>query len=256
MINKALKKLVLGSFNFFGYRVIKNFEGGINIGRNYRNLDSSITILSFLKYYQPKILFDIGANNGAWTSTFYKHCNTLEKVVFFEPQRKYQKNLESLNLGNTSKTIFQCGLADNNDKLVIHGGNEVASFLELNERVPQLGEVLNEEEVVDVKVLDEMVRDHQLPFPDLIKVDVQGFELKVLRGAKNTIKNCKYLILELSFEEVYLTQEPLSNIFKFLEDNNFVLVDFGFEWRVDYKPSKRILQIDGIFANKMNALLN
>jgi hypothetical protein len=88
-----------------------------------------------------------------------------------------------------------------------------------------------------------------LPQPDTIKIDVQGYELEVLKGGVNTFKNTSYVILELSFDKFYEGQYNTSELFKMMEDLGFVMIDTGFEWRKDYKINNRLLQIDGIFEN-------
>ena len=50
---------------------------------------------------------------------------------------------------------------------------------------------------VKTRTLDSIVAERNLPLPDLIKMDVQGAELDVLKGAANTLAHCKDLILEL-----------------------------------------------------------
>ena len=45
--------------------------------------------------------------------------------------------------------------------------------------------------------LDKVAKQQIFPYPDLIKIDVQGSELDILKGATTTLKYCKYLIVEL-----------------------------------------------------------
>ena len=97
--------------------------------------------------------------------------------------------------------------------------------------------------------MDDLIIDQKLSQPDTIKIDVQGYELEVLKGAANTIKNTHFIILELSFDEFYMGQYKISDLFKFMDDNGFILIDTGFEWRKEYNINNRLLQIDGIFAN-------
>ncbi|NDE13742.1 FkbM family methyltransferase [bacterium] len=47
------------------------------------------------------------------------------------------------------------------------------------------------------RTLDSIVTEHGLPLPDLIKIDVQGAEIDILKGAAATIQNCERLIVEL-----------------------------------------------------------
>ena len=82
----------------------------------------------------------------------------------------------------------------------------------------------------------------------LIKVDVQGYEDKVLRGGEKTIKRAKVIILETSFEELYKSQPLFNDIYK-------QLVNWGFTYAgsledLRSRKSGRILQEDSIFVKE------
>jgi len=48
-----------------------------------------------------------------------------------------------------------------------------------------------------MRTLDSMVEQYNIPLPDLIKMDVQGAELDILKGAEKTLKSCNHIILEV-----------------------------------------------------------
>ena len=58
--------------------------------------------------------------------------------------------------------------------------------------------------------LDNLVESQNIPYPDLIKIDVQGNELNVIKGATNVLKCCSYLILELQ-EVEYNENAPMKD---------------------------------------------
>jgi len=72
--------------------------------------------------------------------------------------------------------------------------------------------------------LDTVVKTMGFPLPDLIKMDVQGAEFDVLRGAQETLKSCKDLILELQHVE-YNTGAPMrEEVITYLDSIGFRLV--------------------------------
>jgi hypothetical protein len=73
--------------------------------------------------------------------------------------------------------------------------------------------------------LDTVIKQKGFPLPDLIKMDVQGAELDVLKGASETLKYCKHLILELQHVE-YNTGAPLKNeVVEYLKSLGFLLAN-------------------------------
>jgi len=60
---------------------------------------------------------------------------------------------------------------------------------------------------------------------DLIKIDVEGFEMNVLRGAKDTLKSCNFLMIELNNNSKKYNSSN-AEIEKYLEESNFTtLID-------------------------------
>jgi FkbM family methyltransferase len=218
----------------------------------FRYIDCFETIDVLLKFIQPKCLCDIGANAGNWTYVLSQMSPTLEHVVFFEPQSQYQEKLQSLPLPGVTKVVYQCGLGEREDKLLIKGGTSSASFLDpekQNKYFPNsISQNQQDQEEVEIRILDAIYASDDLPIPDVIKLDVQGFELEVLKGSMNLLKKSKYLVIELSFRQFYREQPYLWEIIKLLEENKYIMVGKGFEWRYHENPSE-ILQMDAIFKN-------
>ncbi|HXP48357.1 MAG TPA: FkbM family methyltransferase [Bacteroidia bacterium] len=215
--------------------------------RGYK--DCTQTIDTLLKHYRPTVLFDIGAHNGSWSQILLETLQNDIPIVMFEPQKSHFENLQKLFGNKTNKFLFNVALGSALGKSQIQGGGASASLLNAsnlqNEIFPgSFNESITE--TVDVFTLDEIIEMHKLILPDVIKIDVQGFELDVFKGGQKTLKQAKYLIVELSFISLYTGQPSLNDILLFLEKNNFVIVDFGFQWR---NNKDEIVQIDAILKN-------
>jgi len=122
-------------------------------------------------------VLDIGAWVGTWTMAMNKFCG---RVIAFEPDPVHYECLvkncsedvetHQLAVGNKEKMI---SLSEDNftqAKRVIGDGN-----------IPMV--------TIDSLNLDDV---------DLIKIDVEGYEMEVLKGAENTLKNVEYLMIELN----------------------------------------------------------
>jgi FkbM family methyltransferase len=223
-------------------------EIGIKNRKVLKQIDCYMTIKKFLKYHKPVVLYDIGANSGAWSYVMYKLNPNIKSITFFEPQKKYYDVIKKNDfLTSVEKRFFNIALGSENKITKIKGGTASASILDVKEQNNFFPNSLNSDcETVTVKKLDDVFLSNKLQIPDTIKIDVQGYELLVLQGAEKIIKNTQYLIIELSFREFYDGQPKLSELIGFLEKNNFILIDFGHEWR---GKKNEILQIDAFFLN-------
>ena len=101
------------------------------------------------------------------------------------------------------------------------------------------------EEKIYIKAMDKIIHDLNLEKKILIKIDVQGYELNVLHGAEETLKNTDIIIIETSFHELYKGQPLFNDIYSFLSNKGFNY--FGnLEQVYDIRDGK-ILQADSIF---------
>jgi hypothetical protein len=143
---------------------------------------------NFLKYlrdergFVPEVCYDIGACALHWTNRAW--CiwpeaefilfDAFEHVQFLYPPRKHF-------IGVLSDTYQP-------------GGNSYYREIGFMN-----GALFPEEQAIEKKThkLDTIVKTYDFPKPDLIKIDVQGAEIDVIKGATETFKNAKYMIVEL-----------------------------------------------------------
>jgi len=252
-MKEYIEKFILKIFRFF-LRRIKYYYDRVEF-KNCKNdvfgyTDCFETVKGLIKFITPKIVCDIGANKGQWSYVLSQVVD-LKHVVLFEPQHDLHLLLKDLDLGDAERCIFQCALGENQGEMKLYGGSPSASLLTASKTQHDYfpGSLSKKNELVSINKLDDIYQQNNLPIPDIIKLDVQGYELQVLKGGTDTLKKTKYLVAELSFKEFYVGQPPLWELIKFLNEHGFVLVDQGYILKSRKLPHE-ILQTDGIFMNK------
>ena len=161
---------------------------------------------------EPKVIYDIGACVLHWTNEATRIWDQAEYVVFeamSSCEFLYQERGLKYHMGLLSN---ESGKEINFFQNEVHpGGNSY--YRENIEVNPEAHAYFNESHIKKLKsfTLDEICKLKGFPAPDLIKMDVQGAELDVLKGAEETIKTANHIILELQVVE-YNKGAPLRDV--------------------------------------------
>jgi FkbM family methyltransferase len=174
-------------------------------------------------------IFDIGANVGTWTLLAKAYFNT-SHIHAFEPLKVHTEQFKQLTHALDKVTLHTFCLGGENSESVIN----VSSFSDSSSLLPATaleyetyGIKKAGEEIVTVKRMDDLIDAGTLPVPEVIKMDVQGYELKVLKGAGKYLSEVKYIIAEVAFKEYYHNQPLFVDIANYLLTYNFDVYAFG-----------------------------
>ena len=182
-------------------------------------------------------VLDIGAYLGTWKEMFEKIFPS-SKILMIEANRQKEEDLKKKGkylialLGSKNNEIINYFKCENEH---ISSGNSVYKELTNYKFQPE------ERKTITLSTL----LKNSVGF-DLIKIDTQGSELEILKGGKRIIKKTKFLLLEISIAEYNLKAPQCQQVLKYLEDNNFLLVDiFDLHYR-----NGSLTHFDGFFVNK------
>jgi FkbM family methyltransferase len=167
---------------------------------------------------KPKVVYDIGACVLHWT----------RKAKEVWPDAKYYvlDGAESVAkvLENSGMSYYSGILSDKDDKAVTFYEN--AQHPGGNSYYRESTGNFTEEHAKERKTytLDSVVKDFGWDLPDLIKLDVQGAELDILRGAELCLKHASDVILEAQHENYNEGAPQVSEVIDFMGENGFMLV--------------------------------
>lgn len=148
------------------------------------------------RFVEPgSLVFDIGVNLGLHTVLLSQLAGPNGRVVAFEPNVDVLPLLELTIKGLSNTKLFACALSDENEEstLFVPDDHSMASLVKWKSekkpsRLSHLFGVGHTREVsCSQRRLDELLSSEGIPPPDFIKCDVEGAELKVFKGARNTL---------------------------------------------------------------------
>jgi FkbM family methyltransferase len=195
-----------------------------------------------------KVIYDVGANIGTWTllaKSFFKDA----AIHAFEPLNDHIEKFKTLTGKLTHTTIhpFCLGNEDATTAINVSSFSDSSSLLEATPlEYEQFGISKAREETVLVKRAAGLIEQNILPMPDIIKLDVQGFELEVLKGMDNYLSQVSYLIVEVSFKEYYHGQPLFLDIANYVAGFNFNIYAFGHSTPV----GRELGQVDVLFKKQ------
>ncbi len=192
-------------------------------------------------------VIDVGANRGQFTlACLLEHADM--PIVAFEPIPAEAATFRRVHGKARSVRLIESALGESSGTATLHLSRSAdsSSLLPIGRRQIEL--FANTAEIgtleVPVRRLDEMAEYWQGRSRQLLKLDVQGFELSVLRGAVGTLKTCSHVYAECSEVELYDGQALRSEVVGFLGGQ-------GFSESARFNPSYhrgQLVQADYLFS--------
>lgn len=180
-----IKKRVFAHYQTLNWKTLSTLE-----------FDAELLLLEFL-LTKDSVFFDIGTNKGEYAYYAEKLINP-KNIYLFEPEKKLNKQLRAIF---SNCQIFDMALSNNKGthqfKIPLINGvaDNCLSSLEVENKEDNETEAIIYE--VKTDTLDNFTYKKNI-IPDLIKIDVEGHELSVLKGAENFIsKHYPTLIIEI-----------------------------------------------------------
>jgi len=238
--NKALQK---GFENLYRF----SLHGmGYGEGADFRNSGEE----KVMDYINKKLeggatptLFDVGANIGSY-SLLLKDKFIGAKIYSFEPSKKTFDELK-FNLRNEWNIIpINYGLSNKSGKVILYYNTELSAGASLYKRKwDNYGVDLDKEEKVNVITLDEFCKNENIKEIDFLKMDVEGNELNVLKGAKEMLNKKKIRFIQFEFGGCHIdSKTPFRDFWNLLsEDYNIYRIFSGGIYPIkDYNENREI----------------
>ncbi len=147
----------------------------------------------------PKIIFDIGGNVGDYTSEMLKHAKDSQYVIF-EPNKKNIDILTQKFHSHTNIKIMPFALSNNdNEKVILYADSDGSGLGSLYHRdIREYKLNFDYAEIVQTKNLYNYIMQEKIENIDILKLDIEGHELEVLRTIdKSFFKNIKLIQFEV-----------------------------------------------------------
>lgn len=174
-------------------------------------------------------IIDVGANKGQFAGRV-RALGWRGEIISFEPLIKPFKLLEIHAAKDPKHLVYQYGLGDENIDTEInvasnHGAS--SSILEIDPTVSEAFSITTvSRESVKIRRIIDINSELSLNLEkSLLKIDTQGFEQQVLKGAGKILEKIPMLLLEVSMRKVYMNEPLVLELLNFLDSKGFELRD-------------------------------
>ena len=197
-------------------------------------------IVNFFKSKKIQIntFFDVGAHKGETVKLFNDNFNIKEFYCFeASPINFYYLKKKISKIGNKIK-IFNFGLGETKSVLSFNQLEESSSstlvdinqnsnyFKKKNKILSIFNFKKDQDKIfnVEINTLNDFMEKESINKIDILKIDTEGFEFKVIKGAKKKIKNIKYIYFEHHYDDMLKKKYSFSDIHSYLNKNGFIKV--------------------------------
>lgn len=198
----------------------------------------------------PISLVDVGASVGDFTMSIQNHFG-LRRALLVEPQPARAKGLLE-RFAEKKIQVVDCALSDfeGHENLEVLNWDYSSSLLPLlRKESTMLGGLdlgLRERIRCRVRTLDDLLLEEDWREPvDLLKLDVQGAEMMVLRGAERSLPQVQRVFVEVSFRPIYEGSAVFADVYSFLRERGFRMLSIEDAFR---GTDGELLQADVLFS--------
>ena len=229
-----MKKLLKNFLKSRGYEIKNLHRKKADIGSHYRPVGRMDYLLEDLKKrgLNCQTILDVGANITEW-SRMAKKIYPSANFCLIEPQIEMRERLEEFCKEFKNSVYFLAGAGAKTDILTLTVYDDLVGSSFLPEPDINLSESGKQREI-QIITIDDLIDSSKIKLPELIKLDIQGYELEALKGATKTFGYTETYILEVSlFPFFNMPGVPLiSEVINFMQERDYVVYDFpGFHRR-------------------------
>lgn len=203
----------------------------------------------FMAHHDIRTVIDVGANTGQFARLIHRICPAA-KVFSFEPLPNCRAELDATLACIPGSKIFPIALGDSTGSVEMRQ-SAFSPCSSLLNGTNQLGDDYPEAAIInsiDVPLarLDDVLSGETLDPGILVKLDVQGYEIPVIRGALQTLDRAALVVVEVCFfRKLYEGQPLFDDIYRTLRDLGFNYM--GSPEQYPQKRDGRIVEADAVF---------
>lgn len=251
-ITEMLMRMTNPVFQRIGLKLVRDlstWDAFVSLGgMSQREIVNRLAWLKEHLNFNPRSAIDVGASNGLWTLPFLETFPET-RMLMVDPLEEHKPKLEEITQ-KYPKVSYRQALLGDSDQTVSFYELGYKSSLFGNAKGDGFGQVHQQQ----MTTLDKIIEELSFPAPELVKLDVEGAELRVLKGALKALKSAEIVEMEVNMLPFKKDLPLLDDMVAFMAANGFRVFDcFGIFGRpLDGMP----VQGECLFIRKDSRLIS
>ena len=182
------------------------------------------------------VVFDIGARHGYWSEYLSRHLKA--EFILFEANEEHAWRLKERGF-----RFFTGVLSDSERDVKWFGkGHTGDSYYKENTSYYDDVEAVTKQ----ASTLDKQIEQHSLPLPDVIKLDTQGSEIDIMKGASKALGHATFVYIECSLVNYNEGAPQLTEMLAYMKSQDFIPCDVCEE----HRKGGALIQVDVLFIRR------
>jgi FkbM family methyltransferase len=235
----TLKQGIQRWLRAMGYDIVRYTPSSHFLARRKRILDRTGT----------DVVLDVGANVGQYAQQL-RAIGYTGRIISFEPLSSAYPELVRRSSSDGNWQVLNCALGDQSCTTEINvsensDSSSILNILPYHMKAAPESRYIGKQQI-ELKTLDSLFNELSVEAHNIwMKIDTQGFEHRILEGAKNSLANIQTIQLEMSLVPLYEDQILFADMYEILNDRGYRIISI--EPSFSDEESGHMLQVDGIF---------
>ena len=208
-------------------------------------------LFNLIDQYTIDVVIDVGANHGQF-GNLLRSIGYQGQILSFEPTKKSFEILSQASSADARWKIYPLGLADKKmtKKINVFASSDFNSLLQPSDMgktsfKSKLKKLRTES--INIETLNSVLTQHALMDKRIfLKMDTQGYDLHVFKGASKYYSNISCLLTEISFQPIYQKMSDYHEAIAFYEKKGFSVSDL---YPVSRQKDSSIIEMDCFMIN-------
>lgn len=237
---------------FFNYTVAKKI--GYEIVRRSKHPTLKSHIKNIINHYKINLILDVGAHQGEFGKLLHREGYKGE-IHSFEPVSQSFNKLSEASHSDPNWFVYKNAIGDVREqkKISISSASNLSSFLNLNDfGKDAFNERMTKEEIVEVDTIDNFLNSHIKNINQkriFLKMDTQGYDLNVFKGALKNIKHIICMLSELAIIPCYSEMPHYLDVLREYEKYGFIVSGM---YPIGICEDMSLVEMDCMLVNHQN----